>query len=153
MATTLRTDAENIKIGAQAKKNIRSYKALGLEEIARRPELQDYIQDLVCFTRLEEMSDLLLGRILERATKTNLKQLGYRGARSDKGDDITPLFTVALRKTDDGFPGVKATSGWRDEDGGPIRFRGPLNRTDVRTYFYRSLDELVNTLIEQIATR
>lgn len=34
-----------------------------------------------------------------------------------------------------------------------VRFRGPLNRTDVRTYYCQICDEIIDKLIEQIASR
>lgn len=133
-------------LATQAKIDIVKWRATNMHNqaaatLAGQPKSHDFIIDLVADTSIEELEDAKLHHLIRCCTAGILRSFGYEGAKTPRGQSITPFHTVLLYKLKREF-GDDAVR--LDCHAG--NFRGFRNTSEIRGFYAEETQRLIRRL-------
>lgn len=138
--------------GQEIKALIRSWKVRTLANQAEAEQngfnAVDYIIDLFADTAVEELDNETLAKLCRLATADRLRELGYAGARSNAGRNITTFYTAVLYavKAEFGDNAVYNSGTWQ------TTFRGIRNTSEIRKFYTEETQRLIRRLLSPATT-
>lgn len=140
-------------LGRKVKNKLASFRQGGLHARLQNPATLNFVHDIDVWTKFDEFSDQLVGKLATLATADNLKALGYRGARSNSGETVIPIITAAIHemKAKLGNDKVMSSDSFYDDhsENSTSHWKPRMikNTTEVRETFCRYMDQIVLELL------
>lgn len=107
-----------------------------------------FLPDIQAWNEFKRLDNLTLGLVMQYTTQKFLQANGYRGAKSNKGNTLSPAYTAILNKVVDKF-GRDAVC-LSEDTGTTFGFRAIAAQEEVIRYFQAEMQKLFDTIMEQV---